>query len=352
MRASSLPRFLACPSSELPVDHPYDPGSSAAALGTAVHEALAAKVSGGDPDIVAMAQRNGVDHDDVARLYAYGCLAWRELEDRVTAPQVEIAVTGLSTSGHCDVLSVDGPDYWVVDWKSNWVERDYYDQLCGYASAVADSYGWPESGHIHTAVVWLRRLEIEVVTVTPDDVVALNDRIARAKRDVGKRYGPGEACTFCKRQLVCEARSAYLRSAADALVPLDQHVPAANFLPALYERSKALRNALNRYEAALKLALEHGPMTTPEGLMLSLDEGKRDKLIPQEAWPILTSEHDMGPDELFSCLTMSKTNVLKIIGDKAPRGRKGARRKQVLDGLRDAGAVHQITYKTVRAAKA
>ena len=350
-RISSLPRFLACPSSALATEHPYEPPSEAAGLGTAVHEALAAMVGGAQPDVVAIATNHRVDADEVERLYTYGAEAWRRLREHFPNARPEQALQGVAIRGTADVFSFDGVSAAVLDWKTNRVERDYGPQLIGYAAAAAEQYGLPETGYVTTAVCWLRFGEVEVQRVGQADIDGLHDQLQRAEASVGQAYAPGDPCTYCPRQLVCSARHDYIRSAAASLVAVAETPTTCEGLARLYPMSRALKRALESYDGALRLALDAaGELPDGDGGVLGLLDVHRDEIDPVRAWPVLEAA-GYTTAELASCTRMGKTSMLAIVGSKAPRGQKQAMRGRLLGALREAGAVKTHTSRQIRRRK-
>ena len=64
LRASSMDRFLACPTSAMEIEHPHNPDNPEAKLGTAKHAAIAEAI-GGQDRVIEIAHEYGVDPDDV-----------------------------------------------------------------------------------------------------------------------------------------------------------------------------------------------------------------------------------------------------------------------------------------------
>lgn len=349
-RISGLPTFLACPSSALPTEHPYDPQSDAANLGRAVHLALARLVSGWTVDLDKIASSHNVSVDELEQLYRYGCQAWEQTKHHFPSPMIESVVEGQGLEGHTDVLQV-GDEINILDWKSNRVKREYDAQLSGYAAAAVEKYGMPESGKVAVITVWLRFGELSIREVTQDDINRLYWEIEEAEQGVGSKYGPGEPCTFCRRQMVCEARDQYLSAAAGALAPLAAVEISAELLPRLYTRAKMLRKALAQYDQALKMFLrEYGPVYDGDGLILELTQTKRDKIIGNVAWPHLV-DAGFTQEDLSYCLSMSKTAIMEVVGAKHGRGQKAKAKGALLKTLRDEGAVLSVVSDTVVAKK-
>lgn len=355
MHVSALPSLLACPSSQLPTDHPYDPPSDAGELGSATHDALADVVMEREPDVPALAKAFGVKERDLGPLVAYGRMAWHEVKDQMPAPRIEhrLLHPTLDLSGRADVLSIDDDgDIAILDWKTNRERKDYRPQLLGYAACASELYGLGTSGVVKTFTVWIRLGEIDCGDVTAADLSRFAERVAWARRTIGERYTPGEACTYCRRQLVCEARHEYIRSAAVALQPMGagmQLNPVV--LPRLYRQAQLLGKALRQYNDALRMVLAtDGAQTDGQGGTLDLVTRGRDDIDPREAWAILTDE-GFSDDELAACASLSSGAVYDVIASKAPKGRKGKERARLKERLREAGAINRHEYQTIQLTK-
>jgi hypothetical protein len=319
-------------------------------LGSAVHLALYMKLCGEPVLLDSIAKQYDVGLDELERLYAYGCSAWWHIKRYFPSPKLEAKVKGRGIAGHVDVMQI-GDDIVILDWKSNRVKRDYTAQLTGYAAAAVEEYGMPESGRVTVVTVWLRFGEYDIRELSQEDIDRLYAKIDEARKDIGKRYAPGDACAFCRRQLVCEARHQYLASASATLMPLGSVELRPDLLPRLYQQAKMLRKALDAYDKALKMHLkECGSAENGAGLLLELVETRRERIIPQEAWPCLV-DAGLSEHELAYCMTMSKTKIMEIVGSKQKRGEKGKVRAALMEELRANNAVVSIPSEDVRARK-
>ena len=171
IRASALPRALRCPASVLSPGDRVDPVSEAAALGVAVHEALAVLVATGSvrwDDLPALAARHGVPEDDVRVLCGQAARMWADgLGAAHPAATAEVAMSetvgGLTITGTADALVHD--EAAVLDWKSGRVDADHGDQLAAYAWLAVMDAG---ADTARTTVAWIRDGEIETRTWTRD----------------------------------------------------------------------------------------------------------------------------------------------------------------------------------------
>jgi hypothetical protein len=350
IRISALPRFLECPSSALPVQHPYDPPSEMATLGTAAHAALATIVANDMPDVDTLAKQHGVDPDELAYLISYGTRAWEQIGLDHQHCRCEQTLHGRGIEGTADVAYHDGVNAVIVDWKTGRVRRSYRAQLAGYAAALTHEFVPPESGVVRVVTVWLRFGEFETATITPADIEGLYDDIQTAKLRIGKSYAPGDACGYCPRQLVCDARHEYLASASVAIRAVQHVDPDPVILAQLYEQYKLLGKAREHYKTALTLALRNGPLPDGNGNMLELATMTRDRVDPQLAWPVLVNA-GVPDDDIAQCVSMSKTSLLRVVGKDLKRGLKGKARGQFWEAMKAAGAVKQNVSETIAVRK-
>jgi hypothetical protein len=320
-------------------------------MGSAVHLALSKHALGLVPDLSSIAKQYGVDPDELERLFAYGCIAWKDLAKHFPNARTEEVLEGSGIRGHADVFGRDETVMTVLDWKSNRVKRDYRAQVVGYGAAAVDQFGMPESGEVKVVTVWLRFFEFEVITVTQDDVERLYHDIERAKLEIGKRYAPGDPCGYCRRQLVCNARHEFLASATSALMPVASGVELTpEMLGKLYHKSKMVAKALKAYDAALRMQLRQGALSDGEGSLIELVQSKKDKVMPREAWPLLV-QNGFSEDELAKCVTMSKTKVMEVVSAKSVRGQKGKAKAALLETMRGAGAVQETFHERIHVKK-
>lgn len=354
MYVSALPNLWACPSSQAPTEHPYAPQSDAADAGSAAHDALAEVVDGREPDIPAIAQRYQVPEKDVDILAAVGRRAWDEIKADFPTAYAEHRLSSKTYDlrGRADVFGMDGAGgLSVVDWKTNRARTKVRPQLEGYALCAAEQYGLDPGGRVRVYTVWLRLGIIDCATMRNPDIGHFIAQLDRKRGDIGRAYAPGDACTYCRRQLECQARRLYIKDAVTALVDQDTPgVPVAADLALLYHRAKALRGALGRYDAALKAALQDGPLPDGRDGTLQLETQTREDIDPQAAWPVLT---DLGYTEsdLAACMAVKAGACMDVVRGRAPRGQKGAAEAALKKSLREAGAVSVRTFESIKLTK-
>lgn len=342
IRNSSLPMFLDCPSSAAPGAWDYRPESDAAEDGDVVHAELAAHVENKPPTRRLLTEEQ-------ERLVSYGLRAWSQILDQFPLARAEVRLE----NGTADVLSVvhDGPGYihslGVLDWKSGRVRRQPRAQVMGYARDAVAKFGWPATGYVTTAVVWLRFGEIDVKNVYPADIEAFTKEIAEKEKRIGRDYAPGECCTFCPRQLQCPARREMIAQAGTAIVGrVSDSELTADVLANLYPKAKVLRRALDEYDKQLRASLQVAPIPTTDGRELRLADVVRKDIDARKAWPVL-ERAGFTEDEISGALSVSNEEVSRVVKSKAAPRRKGADVAALWDALRDAGAITETTHQKI-----
>lgn len=355
LRASSMDRFLACPTSEQPVDHPFNPPSPEAALGTAKHAAIEAWVKNEEDQCDEIAHEAGVDHDDLRaalgaarKLYAE-ILTW--YPGMRVVRECEVPLETESSKGTSDLVvlfyeqGTETPPYAtvVVDHKTGFSEDEHRYQLVTYAEGARRKWGMPSCGYITTVEGQLRHGERIVRNYTAEDLIVFSEKVARAQSRIGTKIVPGKHCGFCPRQLVCEERTAYLRASTEALVAVPPGPITAVQIGAIYDRYKEVMRAADRYQKLVDAALEQGPIPLPGGRRLELHEVERTVIDPK-AIAVLT-QTGWTTDELRSAVRVSKTGLNEIAKAKAPP-RGGARlMRQVMTELEKGSALRTETRR-------
>ena len=367
IRCSSLPRIWRCPASikapEFPVkDGPVHPVTM---TGTLVHKALAAILSGQPaPDMTELcADYPDVDAGEVGWLVSSAMRIWDGLKEDLGAYVSDVEgyrQTILSPShalgGSADVEAhCNNTTGLIVDWKSGYLERDYMEQLRGYAAlwqVVAGALSHPmKYERIVLVVAMLRKSETITEIVTDEQTRDWVEELKSRLQDPEETYtsDPGD-CTYCPRKAECGFRPLMLADSASALVGLgDGDIMLAEDLAKLYPKAEALKKALAAYSYALKSALEDegGPLPVGDGTEMYLQEKTRQEVYLESGWPVLNkrlgfdADEPMGAvlDALAPHLKVSKTSLLKALTANAPRGGKSKLREAILAELEDAGAL-------------
>jgi len=351
VRPSALPRIFACPSSAAP--GPWvESDSEAATLGTALHLVAAAMVTESNCDLGEVAQRAEVDVEELDRLTGSARRIWGKIESLYPRPRVELhlatsTLPGLA-GGTADVVHHDGETAAVHDWKSGWAVRSYRHQLLGYAWLIRDAYGMPRSGKIQTSIGWVRSCEIEAHAVTADELDDWGRQFARRLAMVGTVYSPGEACVYCPHRMTCAARRDATASAAAAITgATTDQLADPSALAALYPRVKLLEGAIAEYMSTLRAAVRTaGELEIGDGLVLTLEERRRRKVVPEIAWDMAVGA-GLTTEELWSILEIRATELETAVKSHAPRGLKGKAVVAFMERLTAAGGLLETKYQSL-----
>lgn len=347
LRASSMDRFLVCPTSALELAHPYNPDSPDATLGTAKHAAIAAMLSGEDLS-AEIAHDNSVDHDDVimavrsARRLVDEILGWVQGE---AEQLIEQRLDGQIATGTPDLVIRSSSHLVVVDFKTGFSEDEHRCQLLTYAHSARERWGMPTCGYTTTVEGQLRHGERIVHNYSANDLDGFRAEVDEAQTEIGKRITPGKHCMFCPRQLACEERGQYLRAATGALIATDwagEEIAIVQ-LGAIYDRYKDVMRAASRYQHLLDAALQAGPVPLPGGRRLEMHEV--DRTVVDVTALAVFDEMGWTSEDLRQAVTISKSGIDRIVKSKSPP-RGGARMwREVMGKIEDAKAMRTETRR-------
>lgn len=356
LRCSSLPLFMKCGQS-MRAEMNIKEWFSEAELGTAVHEAARRIVLGLPVDssaVAVIADLYGADRDEVGFLAEAARRAWDKLTPTpgaiVDAELAMAAVLGdvkLTGTADVDILEADRTAVTVIDWKTGRRDSDHREQVMGYCALALEAH--PTVDIALAQIVWLRTNEVEAYSLTRRDMQPWRERLFEQVLDVA--YHPGTHCQYCPRKFACPAREEMSRSAVavmgDGVVAAD-NVRSLRELPveqqvALYRKAKAVAGlAADVINEVRALVVETGPLVAL-GVKLDVVEETRRNVDTMKAWPIL--QHFLGDEQIAQAVAVQVGKAEDLAAASAPRGEKGARRKEFNDQLMAAGAVSQYTIK-------
>jgi hypothetical protein len=329
LRCSAADRFLSCPSSEMEDGPRVDSGGEFARMCSARHEAMQVHISGGTPDIIKIASKYGVDSNDVETGYQAGVSIWRRISKYFPNARSEVRMSGPVTVGTTDILGMDGDVTCVGDWKNGYSGFEHPNQLLAYASCARAEFGMPRSGFISAVQINVPSRTFVAWQHSSDDIDVFENRMRHAWNDVGKRYCPGTACTFCPRKHRCTAWADYLRSAVNFVVAKPRGTTEE--LASMRSQVKIVRDAVAAYDVALKRALLEGPIEH-DGVKLEYEENTVDYILPVEASAILQREYGFGAKEFGEVLRMSKGALCNLVRSRVEKG-KGKAELKLLEDL-------------------
>lgn len=318
-----------------------------AALGSAVHDSLQAWIDGqrlDEPVAQPHANKHGVDPATVLELALVAPAALAQIREDLSRLKAEVQVSGGGIRGRVDALNLRYAatklfSAAILDWKTG---RDPTasskpNQRLAYASAVEAAYGMPAQGYIYAAEVWLATGDILEARYDKDMIAGFRARLADSLAHPTAK--PGSHCRYCRRRFECAERDEYLRSSGRALAVIQPGAQTPQVLATLWDQSRLLRQALDTYDKAVDLVIEdEGRLELPDGRVITHQPITRDNIDARKAWPVLRSA-GLDDDAINAILRVSKTDLLKAVSAKAPRGAKATAKAEALTALDVAGAI-------------
>ncbi len=345
---SKLGRFLACPSSELETIedfYKFDSHGDAATIGSAAHEAIALALRDGTVDIESVCHQHGCNPEEIGPLCRYGLDAWSKISQYFREPRIEFEVRGVRTHGRADVLHADGTTLSIADWDFGYLGTDKRYQLLGYADAAYHMFGMPSSGRIDVFHIMCRHGNYSTLSYELSDLERFHEDLERAFRNCGKVYSPGpDTCRFCSRQLRCEPRQHYMAQCAMVLPQMQYELGFTDdALREAYPKWKALKGLVDTIDKIYSMRLEQGPLDLDGGKKYCYVEQERQQIDVEQAMPVLQSR--LSDAEIATAMSISKTSLLELVGQTAPKGLKAKAKQQVMAELHEVGAVRTKIIK-------
>lgn len=338
LRASSLPLLFKCAGSlhNAKALH-VDAYNAAGDVGTEVHALLAEYVRTGE--VVDLEEKDA----EVRFLALAGKRWWDQYGHNIGDPKVEQSYAaplgGWQITGTPDIASISDNIVTIVDFKSTRLfHLDYTPQLVAYGWLILNTLKYAEDYRLRRIIVYLRDDTHEVIEVTKEQRVAWAAKLAKVLIWDGV-YHPGPQCSYCPIHLACPTHTAAVRQGIEALVPLMDALPAEpNKLILAYQQAQAAEKLIAGFREALRCQIEKtGPIDAGDFVLEFREVNGTQVIDPQAAWPILTQY--LATDELARVVSVQKGKLLDAIAAKAERGVKGKARGQILNQLKEAGAI-------------
>lgn len=354
LHCSALPRILACPASMIEPQVRIEPADDEVSrVGRAVHKALAEYVRSGDNIAGDCAKEFGVSPKEVGFLCHVGRQQWDDYGSLLHGVEVERSLEAplgwTILAGTPDIEARDEHDDIVIwDWKTGRIERDYDDQLMAYCMLASDAN--LQASDRRRAWIITARLQDDILDtreVSDQDMLAFFHRLYGLRKDFNTYRPDADTCMYCPRRFECEARAEVTANAVRSIATQNDmgDLPAKR-LAELYPKSKALKKALEDYDAALRAQVAvHGPMPLGDGTEVYLDEGEREFVCAETALRCFSGE------VVIPSLSASKAKLLQAISDQAPRGMKKQAKDDAMEILRKAGGVTVTPTRTLRTRK-
>lgn len=336
IRASSLPRLSRCPASAV-ITPRVQEESEAATAGTVRHAFMRACYEHGRDVALAQAPE---EH--------------REMLERIEVPtfpgqvMLERPVTWRGITGTLDVGGIlpEKSGVMVLDWKGAYADVDKAGenlQLGLYALGLIHEFGTALRATLIVArILEDGRVLFDRAELDKADVMRIGQRIADTQTAVhvadGSTVVMGPWCRYCPAWRACPAHT----SALAAFAPEAPMVPAQ--VIAVHDRIKAVERMLEDAKRAIRVHLEHGPITDGDRT-LSLVEQKRRSIDGEAAFPVLVELLGVDGAREACDIKTSFTAIEKAV--KVPRGEKKGRVAVVQAALEAAGAIKETSFLKV-----
>jgi len=149
---------------------------------------------------------------------------------------------------------------------------------------------------------------------------------------------------------VCPAQTALIRSAVSTLLypggmeGLVKTLGPAE-LGAVFEQAGTVKKLCDGVRAAIKnRVLSGGPIAIDEHRELAVIETEKEKIDLAAAWDLLAQR--FGKDDMCRCLSISKTEFLKVVSGRAAHGQKGKAKDAIMAELRSLNATVKSVSQT------
>lgn len=389
LRASQLPIFLECAESAVAPTLAVEEPQEAADMGTAIHEWLADRLRGGNPDSLEIASNYGLDVKELARLCHWAWQAWLLVADWYPEPrrmetEFHIRSSGSDGSkqeggddkhcgspeelpvwitGHIDLVSrIDEGEERILDFKTGRLDLDHRQQLYGYVWLVFQSDAYLQ--RVYAATLRTREGVLDPISETAEpgylsrqEAEQWYERLVAHAKAGG--YRPGPHCRFCRRSHECPAIGQALVQAhqvlrgalmdgtveeIEAALPVDL-LELGRVGAAIKDAAALLSSRLDRWTDALRVRVRQagGRVPTGDGRELVLSETVRRDIVFEQAEPTLRQA--LTVEEIVDLVKISKTDLEDTIKAKAGRGQKGKAVAAMMDELERVGAIRETVVE-------
>jgi hypothetical protein len=344
IRCSALPLITTCaqaaqtPKTKIELGDPDIPS-----LGRAVHACQARRIRGQRVDLDELAAEFQVSLAELEPAAGAAVNAWASAKSFFPSPMVEEALyyrdddLALELTGTADVLSIDGSEARILDWKTGWLETDATQQLKGYAFLTMRRFG---VGVVHASIARPKSGKLFTQVWTAEDLAGWFGWLKEHLQDQAYRPSAG-ACGHCRRWLECDAGRELVKQSADTLIDLN----GADLSPAsmieVIERARLVEQASKFARDLVKAAVIQagGTLTAADGSSLEI-------MVQRPRTITLTAEGEavlrgvIGDD--IHKLTLGATEVDALVAAKAPSRLKKSNVASTMAALEKAGA---LTYE-------
>lgn len=352
LRCSALPMAFICPGSIRKASIRINTSNEAARLGSAAHKLAESLPTEGAIDYSRareLADEYQCDENELRFCASRAEQLWPKIRDSYplasseVGGEVDLEIDGLVLTGTLDLLSVWADVARLLDWKFGRLDKNYVQQLNGYAAIVFKKY--PKVNELTATIAWARDQDIENYHITREQSDAWVNRIRNEVIRWDGVYHPHEGCVHCQRFHECDAANKLARSNVEVIggLSIDQiehqleHMPGQQIIE-LKRKAKMVREIAERAEAAItNLAIRKGEIVGEDAMLTVVNEPRRE-LDPIRTWPIVEA---LGFEEQ-DWAAVVKVSVSKLedrVKNKAGRGNGAAAIRSLKQKLELAGAV-------------
>jgi hypothetical protein len=328
-----------------------DGSSAAAEMGTRIHEALEITDSSNlqSEEEVSIFHEILNDQDEYLQNYGQPQESYKEI-------LLDIALTGTSTYGTCDLLNVyEGTKGVLIDYKTGISQIDTPDknwQAKGYTVGCFQRF--PDLETIEFVFFVPQRNEILSHTFNRSDLETMVEELSevilraeevRPKWDEGapdlSDLTPTVNCRFCKFEDVCPALGGLVVEVAKKINPRMPDVDIDSTEdPMVVEQLWAIANIVTNWAAGFKkraVGLAKDGMEFPN-LQLKTTNGAR-KVTDKSKFLEVAYYYGLDSEAIFKELNIPLAKIAKAIGDKADRGEKRNLTNAFLDEVETKGII-------------
>ena len=358
VRASSVPRFLQCPSN-IRLPRQVKVSTKQAKLGTAFHTICDCIVRGEDFSEQKVADEHGVDVVEVRKLTWAALKMWEQQGPSFPAAKTEVNLGSLilrhedqscRITGHADVVSVPGDGtVRIFVWKTGWkIGADYIPQLRTYALLMYRHLQALEVDVYMASVTvgWLRDRSCETVHFTVEELDEWEKTLHKAFIDsMNDTFQAGEHCDYCpavSQCLIQKQRLAYFIPSETRIdITSENAIAMWGLTGEVMQRCGEVRAVIKGYVNEAGGSIQGG-----DGRALMLrDTVKKTYTVTPDVLDMLLNYVDSSAFGQF--LKIGKTALLKAVGAAAEKGTKGKRQEEVLDSMEAMGAFSEKASKTM-----
>ena len=381
IRCSQLDRLIQCPESVLNTKGLLRNGSSGpeAAIGKAVHAALALMIEGKEVDLQKLADAEGLtsgeEHDDVLRLYDYGCKVWDANKHYFPMPQTERSLgwdllANVKLVGTADVISPVNSTAIIGDWKTG-REEDYYNQMAGLAYLTWCTLGRPENEEVTTVIFFLRLRYVKIDRFDAATLKAWEHNLLYNKL-AQPAFSVGRGCRYCELRHSCTALQTVITSSLHAVAlpasmpeddpyrkAIEETISRLNsmtiankgdpmtrrFISDMRFKLKLAQTAIDDATAVIRLVAERvGGLPTADGTVLEVRAVNSQKLLAEKSLKVL--RETLSDPAICGAMTISWPKIRAACLQSGKRDTKGPELlAELTDKLTQAGAFRNVTIE-------